>query len=122
MYGKTLQVYGEDLAVGAMTANFAGSDPVLAGGTMGALTANVFADDAVKVGTGAKVSITASPTKDGSYTEVAAKNLTAGNYSAGDLIATIALPFDMDMWAKASVTVGSGSSGNVTVTLGYLPR
>lgn len=122
MYGETVKVYGEDLAKGSLSAAISGSEPVLVGGTMGALVANVFADDAVTIGTGAKVSIVASETKDGSFTEAAAANLTAGTYAKGDLIASVPLPFDIAMWAKANVTQGTGSSGNITVTLGYLPR
>ncbi len=122
MYGETVKVYGEDLAKGSLSAAISGSEPVLTGGTMGALVANVFADDAVTIGTGAKVSVVASDTKDGTFAEVASGNLKAGTYAKGDLIASIPLPFDMPMWAKANVTQGTGSSGNITVTLGYLPR
>lgn len=122
MYGETVKVYGEDLASGALTAKISGSDPVLAGGVMGALVANVFADGAVTVAADSKVEIKASATKTGSFTKVTEGALPAGTYADKALITSIPLPFDMDMWAMADVTPGSNSSGKVVVTLGYLPR
>lgn len=110
MYGEKVKIYGEDLNVG----------PVLVGGTMGALVAHVFADaNSVTIAAAAKVTISAADTKDGSFTTAAEAALAEGTYAKGDLIATVTLPADIKMWAKAAVT---GNTGNVRVTLGYLPR
>ncbi len=110
MYKENLKVYGEDLNAGA----------VLVGGTMGALVVNVFAAaDSVTIASSAKVTVKAADTKDGSFENAAEVTLPEETYNKGDLIASFALPADIKMWAKAET---SGVTGDVTVTLGYLPR
>ncbi|MBQ9236234.1 MAG: hypothetical protein IJ184_07230 [Alphaproteobacteria bacterium] len=105
-----IQVYGEDLDVGA----------VLTGGTMSALELKVYAEaDEVSIDSSAKVTVTHSDTEDGTFATVLEAALTAGDYKSGDVIATISLPSDIKMWAKASVT---GNTGAVKVKQAYLPR
>lgn len=108
MYGENVKVFGEDLNVGA----------VLVGGTMGAITADVFAEGDVTVSSG-KVTITAADKADGSFATVTEGSLANGTYKKGDLIGRITLPADIKAYAKASV---SGATGTVVVKAGYLPR
>jgi hypothetical protein len=108
MYGENVRVYGEDLNVG----------PVLVGGTMGAITVNVFAAGDVTVSSG-KVTVTAADTADGSFATAAEGTLANGSYKKGELIGTVTLPADVKMFAKATL---SGVSGDAVVKTGYLPR
>lgn len=120
------RVYGENLAEADLSKTTTGTLPVEVGGTQGALVINVFADGGATTAevssVGVKVSIVASDTPDGTFTEVASMVLPVGSFDDEELIATISLPHDVKTYAKAIVTGNASSTGNVIVTPGYLAR
>jgi hypothetical protein len=124
MYKEVVTVYGEDFlepkAINA--ASVTGSSVLNADGTMGALTANVIAVDDVNVASAMTVVIKASDEKAGTYAEVAKGTVATGTYVAGDVMGTVAIPFDVKKYVKAELTSATGNSGTVRVTGGYLPR
>lgn len=124
MYGHELKVWGEDLlpASEINKASVTADDAVIVNGAMGALTANVIAVGAVSLASAVTVSIKAADEKDGSFNEVATGTIATGSYEDGEVLGTIAIPYDVKKWAKASLASATGNSGKIRVTPGYLPR
>lgn len=124
MYGHELKVWGEDLlpASEINKAAVSADDAVIVNGTMGALTANVIAEGEVTLASAVKVSIKHADEKDGTFDEVADGTVAAGSYEDGEVMRTIAIPYDVKKWAKAELASATGNTGKIRVTPGYLPR
>ena len=124
MYKEEVKVWNEDLlepkAVNA--ASVTGDSILVVNATMGAITANVFAVDDVNLASAITVTIKDSDTGEGSFNEVAKGTIAIGKYSAGDLMGTVAIPFNVKRYAKAEIASATGNSGTVRVTGGFLPR
>lgn len=124
MYKEVVTVYEEDFlepkAINA--ASVVGESVLNADGTMGAITANVVADTDVVLASPITVTIKAADAKDGDFAEVAKGTVAAGSFAAGDVMGTVAIPFDVAKYVKAEIASATSNSGNVRVTGGYLPR
>lgn len=124
MYKEVVTVFEEDFlepkAINA--ASVTGTSVLNADGTMGALTANVVAVTDATVASAITVVIKAAEAKAGEYKEVARGTVAAGSYVAGDLMGTVAIPYDVAKYVKAELTSATSNSGTVRVTGGYLPR
>ena len=124
MYKEVVTVFQEDfLEPKAINASSVTGTSVLnTDGTMGAITANVIAVTDVTVASVITVTIKASETKSGEYKEVAKGTIPTGSYIAGDLMGTVAIPYNVTKYVKAELSSASSNSGTVRVTGGYLPR
>jgi hypothetical protein len=124
MYKKFITVYEEDfLEPKAINASSVTGTSVLnADGTMGALTATALAVTDVTVSSAITVVVKAAEDKSGEYKEVARGTIEPGSYSAGDVLDTVSIPFDVEKYVKAELTSSTSNSGTVRVTGGYLPR
>ena len=123
MINNFLKVYDEDLINGAINKASVTSDKVLtAGGTMGALCVNVFAQTDMSVATEMTVTLKHADAENGAYAELLTLKVPAKSYKAGELAATATLPHDAKAYLMASAASATGNSGNVRVTLGYLAR
>ena len=124
MYKEVVTVHGEDFLEpkAINSASVTGTSVLNADGTMGALNANVIAVTDVKVASAITVIIKASETKAGEFAEVARGTVATGDYVAGDVMGSVAIPYDVAKYVKAELTSATGNSGTVRVTGGYLPR
>lgn len=123
MYKHDLKVYDEDL----LNADTAGV--VKAQGNMGGLVVRIFAIEAAQsVGS---TDITIKSGEDGTTfgTTIATVNVaSASAVEAGQKLAEVMLPYDVERYVTASAAAGSGAGtgatadDNIRVTLGYLPR
>lgn len=124
MYQEVITVYEEDFlepkAINAATVT--GTSFLNADGTMGAITANVIADTDVNLSSAITVTIKASDQISGEYTAVATGTIAPGSFYAGDLMGTVAIPFDVKKYVKAEIASATSNTGNVRVTGGFLPR
>ena len=123
MYKEYVKVYAEDLLNGST------AGVVKAQGNMGGLVVRIFAkEDAASVAT---TDVTVKSGSDGTTfaTTVATINAASATpVKAGDLLAEVILPWDVEKYVTAAAEAGSGAatgasaSTNIRVTLGYLPR
>lgn len=124
MYKNEVTVWQEDFlepkAINA--ASVSGDSYLVVDGTMGAIVAKVLATDDVSVAQAITVSIKDCDTSNGSFAEVAKASIAVGDYSAGDVMATISIPVDVKKYAKAELTSDTTNTGTVRVTGAYLPR
>lgn len=123
MYDFDLKVYGEDL----LNAGTAGV--VKAQGNMGGLVVRIFAIEAAQ-GIGS-TDVTIKSGEDGTNfgtTVAVVEAYSASPVEAGQKLAEVMLPYDVERYVTASADAGSGAGtgaiadDNIRVTLGYLPR
>lgn len=123
MYKFDNKVYGEDLYNGST------AGVVKATGNMGGLVVRIFAKaDASTVAT---TDFTIKSGTDGTNfgtTIVVVNAASATPVKAGQKLAEVLLPWDVETYVTAAAAAGSGAgtgataSTNLRVTLGYLPR
>lgn len=124
MYKETLTVFKEDFLEPKEinVASVTGDSYLIVDGAMGAITANVLAESDVTLASAITVNIKTSDAKDGSFETVASGTVKAGSYETGEVMGTIAIPFDVKKYTKAEIDSATTNSGTVRVTGGYLPR
>ncbi len=123
MINNFLKVHNEDLINSDVNkASLASAGVVAAGGTMGALCVNVFAETDMSVVSEISVTLKHADTENGSYAELMTFKVPAKAYKAGELAATVTLPQDTKAYLMATAASATGNSGKIRVTLGYLAR
>lgn len=123
MINNFLKVHNEDLINAAINKAAVTSDSVVvAGGTMGALCVNAFAETDMTVATEMTVTLKHSDTENGTYSDLLTFKVPAKSFKAGALAATATLPQDTKTYLMASLASATGNSGSIRVTLGYLAR
>lgn len=124
MLNNTLKVYGEHLLDKDINVASATSDTVVrAGGTQGALCINVFATSAITLTEDMTITVTHGDSENGEFADLTTFSFDGGDsYSAGELIASSVLAQECKACVSAKITSGSGNTGHVLVTLGYLAR
>ena len=123
MYKFDLKVYGEDLLKGST------AGVVKAQGNMGGLVVNVFAIEAANDVDSTDITIKSGEDGTNFNTTIAVVNVaSASAVEAGQKLASVMLPWDVEHYVTAAAAAGSDAGTgatadtNIRVTLGYLPR
>lgn len=123
MYKHDLKVYDEDL----LNADTAGV--VKAQGNMGGLVVRIFAIEAAQSVGSTDVTIKSGEDGTNFNTTIATVNVaSASPVEAGQKLAEVMLPYDVERYVTASAAAGADAGtgatadDNIRVTLGYLPR
>lgn len=124
MLKNILKVYDEDLINAAVnSSSITGKSVVAAGSTQGALSVNVFAEEAITTTDAIAVTVKHCDTENGTFASLLTITVPASkSFAKGELVATEILPQNTKAFVAASATSASTNSGKIRVTLGYLAR
>lgn len=125
MYDEIVRVYGENLVEADVSKTVTGDNPIVGGGTLGALVVNIFSSGDVTIASsesGNTFEILAAETADDEFSSIKTAEIPVGSYKDGELIATVEIPTSSPRLLKGKVTGATGNSGNIVATLGLLAR